>query len=64
MLVPRIEKKIILLKRVKKMSYRISLIKIDVNGHEYSVVRGLQTIIKRDKPAMIIETMNYEGVIP
>ena len=49
-------KKIILLKRVKKMSYRISLIKIDVNGHEYSVVRGLQTIIKRDKPAMIIET--------
>ena len=38
------------------MSYRISLIKIDVNGHEYSVVRGLQTIIKRDKPAMIIET--------
>ena len=30
--------------------------KIDVNGHEYSVVQGLRNIIKKDKPAMIIET--------
>ncbi len=49
-------KKVILLKRVEKMKFRISLIKIDVNGHEYSVVQGLKNIIKKDKPAMIIET--------
>ena len=35
---------------------KIDLIKIDVNGHESSVVKGLSTIIKRDKPALIIET--------
>ena len=51
-----IVKKTIVLKKVKKMKFKISLIKIDVNGHEYSVLQGLQNIIKRDKPAMIIET--------
>ena len=35
---------------------KIDLIKIDVNGHEYSVVRGLERIIKRDKPVLIVET--------
>ena len=38
------------------MKHKISLVKIDVNGHEYSVVQGLRNIIKKDKPAMIIET--------
>ena len=38
------------------MKHKISLVKIDVNGHEYSVVQGLLNIIKKDKPAMIIET--------
>ena len=37
------------------MKHKISLVKIDVNGHEYSVVQGLRNIIKKDKPAMIIE---------
>ena len=35
---------------------KIDLIKIDVNGHEYSVVKGLESIIKRDKPVLIVET--------
>ena len=35
---------------------KIDLIKIDVNGHEYCVVRGLKHIIKRDKPVLIVET--------
>ena len=38
------------------MKTKIDLIKIDVNGHELSVVKGLSKIIKRDKPALIIET--------
>ena len=33
------------------MKHKISLVKIDVNGHEYSVVQGLRNIIKKDKPA-------------
>ena len=35
---------------------KISLIKIDVNGHELSVIKGLNNIIKKDKPALIVET--------
>ena len=38
------------------MRTKITLIKIDVNGHELSVLKGLSKIIKRDKPALIIET--------
>ena len=38
------------------MRTKINLIKIDVNGHELSVLKGLSKIIKRDKPALIIET--------
>ena len=38
------------------MRTKIDLIKIDVNGHELSVLKGLSNIIKRDKPALIIET--------
>mgnify|MGYP001235504290 CR=1 FL=1 len=44
------------LKKIKKIKAKIDLIKIDVNGHESSVVKGLSKIIKRDKPALIIET--------
>jgi len=49
-----IEKKIYL-KKIKKIKTKIDLIKIDVNGHELSVVKGLSKVIKRDKPALIIE---------
>ena len=51
-----IVQKEIFLKRVDKLNLKISLIKIDVNGHELSVVKGLNNIIKKDKPALIIET--------
>ena len=44
------------LKKVKTSKYKIHLIKIDVNGHELPVAKGLLKIIKRDKPALIIET--------
>ena len=46
----------IYLKKIKKMRTKINLIKIDVNGHELPVLKGLSKIIKRDKPALIIET--------
>ncbi len=46
----------IILKKIRKLNLKISLIKIDVNGHELSVIKGLYNIIKKDKPALIIET--------
>ncbi len=51
-----IVKEKIYLKKVKKIKIKIDLIKIDVNGHEFSVVKGLESIIKRDKPVLIVET--------
>ncbi len=44
------------LKTVKNIKFKIALIKIDVNGHEFSVVKGLYNVIKKNKPALIIET--------
>ena len=37
--------------------------KIDVNGHEYSVVKGLINVIKKDKPVLIIEINKDEKKI-
>ena len=35
---------------------RIALIKIDVEGHEAAVLRGLAHILHRDQPIVILET--------
>ena len=51
-----IVEKRIYLKKIRKIKTKIDLIKIDVNGHELSIVKGLSKIIKRDRPALIIET--------
>ncbi len=51
-----IVKQKIYLKKIKNIKTKIHLIKIDVNGHEFSVIKGLEKIIKRDKPALMIET--------
>ena len=50
-----VEKKLYL-KKVKKLNLKIDLIKIDVNDNGLSVINGLSKIIKRDKPALIVET--------
>lgn len=36
----------------------VAAIKIDVERHELSVLRGAMQIIKRDRPAMLIETLD------
>ena len=50
-----IEKKLYL-KKIKKLDLKIDLIKLDVNDNGLSVIDGLSHIIKRDKPALIVET--------
>ncbi len=34
---------------------RISLAKIDVEGHELSTLRGMEQLLRRDKPVLIVE---------
>ncbi|MEC7099333.1 MAG: FkbM family methyltransferase [Pseudomonadota bacterium] len=52
----RIIKEKIKIRKLEKINLKIHLIKIDVNGFELSVLRGLNKIIKKDKPALILET--------
>ena len=39
---------------------RIALIKIDVEGHEAFVVRGMQQLLRRSRPFLVIETSSKE----
>lgn len=43
------------IKKVGKIKKKIDLIKIDCNGFELSVLKGLIHIIKKDRPALIVE---------
>lgn len=43
------------LKKFKYINKKIDLIKIDVNGHEYEIVKSIKKQIKIDKPILIIE---------
>ena len=42
--------------------HRIALVKIDVEEHEVSVIRGMSNLIERDHPILIIE--GHEGIYP
>lgn len=39
---------------------KVGFIKIDAEGHEPSVVRGLHKLLERDKPRIVIETVTDE----
>src|SRR5262249_17480823 len=34
---------------------RVSLVKLDAEGHELAVLRGMAGLLKRDRPALIVE---------
>ena len=36
---------------------KIDLVKLDVNGHEFSVIKGLKKLLLKDKPALILEEL-------
>jgi FkbM family methyltransferase len=53
---PIIEKRIVNLNTIDSYNYNdIDLIKIDVEGHEYSVIEGALSTIKRCKPLLLVE---------
>lgn len=43
--------------RVDSLAYRndVSLVKIDVEGHEYQVLRGMRSLLERCHPVLIVE---------
>lgn len=43
------------IKKIGKINKKIDLIKVDTNGFEFPILRGLINIIKKDKPVLIIE---------
>ena len=45
-------------KKYTNFKKKIDLIKIDVNGNEMNVIKGLYNLIKRDKPILIVEELN------
>ena len=51
----KIVSSILNIKKIKFLKFTIDLIKIDTNGYEYSVIKGMEKIIKKNKPALIIE---------
>ncbi len=44
-----------------KFPHRIKLVKMDAEGHELQILKGMRNLIKRDKPIFIIED-DTEGV--
>lgn len=42
------------------ITHKITLIKIDAEGHEAGVLRGMHQILLRDKPTLIVETGSIE----
>ena len=49
-------KKKILIKKINKIDTNIDLIKIDTNGYELQVIKGLKRIISYSRPVIILET--------
>lgn len=45
-----------------RISHPISLIKIDVEGHELAVLTGMSELIRRDHPVLIVETHSEEVI--
>ena len=52
----RIIKQKLRINKINNLKYKIDLIKIDVNDNGLSVVKCLERIIKKDQPALLIET--------
>ena len=45
-----------------RLCHRIALVKIDAEDHEASVLAGMQELLRRDRPVLIVETGNPQVV--
>ena len=44
------------------LPHRVRLVKIDAEGHEPSVLRGMTELLRRDRPVLIVEASSDESV--
>lgn len=51
----KIVSSILNIKKIKFLKFTIDLIKIDTNGYEYNIIKSMEKIVKKNKPALIIE---------
>ena len=58
LLKPKIYEDKINIKKFKIPKDKINLVKIDTNGSELEVITSIMTLLKRDKPVLIIENNN------
>ena len=42
--------------------HRITLVKIDPEGHDYHVLKGMEKLLERDRPVLIVESGSSEVV--
>ncbi|MFL9880076.1 FkbM family methyltransferase [Herbaspirillum rhizosphaerae] len=47
-----------------KLPHRIALVKMDVEGHELAVCKGMTELIQRDHPVLIVEVQNATTGVP
>ncbi|MFJ9532144.1 FkbM family methyltransferase [Herbaspirillum sp. NPDC101396] len=47
-----------------KLPHRIALIKMDVEGHELAVCKGMTELIQRDHPVLIVEVQHATTGVP
>lgn len=43
-----------------QINHKVSLIKVDAEGHEPAVLRGMKKLLERDMPTLIVETVTDE----
>jgi FkbM family methyltransferase len=41
---------------------RVALVKIDVEGHEHAVLKGLEKVLRADKPILLFESTRASGI--
>ncbi|RFA26393.1 hypothetical protein CAI21_17040 [Alkalilimnicola ehrlichii] len=42
------------------LAQRVRLVKLDVEGHDYSVLRGMRRLLERDRPLLIVEVSSSQ----
>ncbi|MDC1200505.1 FkbM family methyltransferase [Pelagibacteraceae bacterium] len=58
-----IEKRNIYLKKLPVINSKIDLIKIDVNGYEFEIIKSLKSLILKNKPTIITEELSKIALI-
>lgn len=45
------------------LPHPVALVKVDAEGHELAVLRGMRRLLERDRPALVVEASDAEGAL-